>query len=276
MEYTHFDSDGDGLTDAEENALGTDSSDTDSDGDGYSDGDEVDYGSDPLDADDREPEEVVSYSVSGTTLSIEYEMGRSYSLEPFSGWADEDLESAWVSDDALTLYVSNGYMMKAYVNGIKADVGQLEAQEVDAYSISGTELVLSYVHNVEYTLEPFSGWADEELETAWVSDDALTLYVSNGLMMKSYENGESLHAATRLEAQEVDTYSISGTELYVSYVHNMEYTLEPFSGWAVDSLDDVAVSADLLTLYVSNGVMMKSYENGEKVAVGKKDASLFS
>ncbi|MCK6519094.1 MYXO-CTERM sorting domain-containing protein, partial [Myxococcota bacterium] len=45
------DSDTDGLTDAEENGLGTDPSDSDSDDDGLGDGDEVSGGTDPLDDD---------------------------------------------------------------------------------------------------------------------------------------------------------------------------------------------------------------------------------
>jgi len=45
------DSDGDGLTDAQERELGTDPDRVDTDGDEWSDGDEVDAGSDPLDAD---------------------------------------------------------------------------------------------------------------------------------------------------------------------------------------------------------------------------------
>jgi len=47
------DSDGDGLTDAEEAALGTDPNSTDTDGDGYQDGHEVIEGSDPTDAESR-------------------------------------------------------------------------------------------------------------------------------------------------------------------------------------------------------------------------------
>lgn len=46
------DTDGDGLSDAEEAELGTDPSSVDSDGDGYEDGHEVAQGSDPTDADD--------------------------------------------------------------------------------------------------------------------------------------------------------------------------------------------------------------------------------
>ncbi|MCB9696944.1 MAG: DUF4215 domain-containing protein, partial [Alphaproteobacteria bacterium] len=45
------DSDGDGLTDVEEDALGTDPNDPDSDGDGLTDGEEDALGTDPLDAD---------------------------------------------------------------------------------------------------------------------------------------------------------------------------------------------------------------------------------
>ncbi|MBT6489951.1 MAG: hypothetical protein HOK97_09325, partial [Deltaproteobacteria bacterium] len=46
-----LDTDQDGLTDSEEEALGTDPNDADSDDDGISDGDEVDAGWDPLDTD---------------------------------------------------------------------------------------------------------------------------------------------------------------------------------------------------------------------------------
>ncbi|MFT5682248.1 MAG: outer membrane protein OmpA-like peptidoglycan-associated protein [Myxococcota bacterium] len=50
-----FDADGDGLTDSEEEALGTDPDDTDSDDDGLADGDEVDlYGTEPLVCDSDE------------------------------------------------------------------------------------------------------------------------------------------------------------------------------------------------------------------------------
>ena len=47
------DSDGDGLSDAEEQKLGSNPSKPDSDGDGWVDGDEVDQYTDPVDADDH-------------------------------------------------------------------------------------------------------------------------------------------------------------------------------------------------------------------------------
>ena len=47
------DSDGDGLSDTEENELGTDPNESDSDGDGWLDGEEVDVGSDPTDESDH-------------------------------------------------------------------------------------------------------------------------------------------------------------------------------------------------------------------------------
>ncbi len=48
-----LDDDGDGLTNGEEAALGTDPALEDSDGDGHSDGEEVDGNTDPLDDQDR-------------------------------------------------------------------------------------------------------------------------------------------------------------------------------------------------------------------------------
>lgn len=48
-----FDSDGDGLMDDEEEALGTDPSKSDSDGDGFADGAEVDGYTDPSDKEDH-------------------------------------------------------------------------------------------------------------------------------------------------------------------------------------------------------------------------------
>ena len=45
----NFDYDGDGLTNGEEDTIGTDPTDTDSDDDGFDDGDEVDAGTNPLD-----------------------------------------------------------------------------------------------------------------------------------------------------------------------------------------------------------------------------------
>ncbi len=47
-----LDSDGDGLCDADEVALGTDLDDPDTDGDGHADGEEAEAGTDPLDEGD--------------------------------------------------------------------------------------------------------------------------------------------------------------------------------------------------------------------------------
>ena len=47
------DSDGDGVSDAEEEELGTNPNEEDSDGDGYTDGEEIEQGFDPIDPDDH-------------------------------------------------------------------------------------------------------------------------------------------------------------------------------------------------------------------------------
>ena len=49
----NVDSDGDGVSDAEEADLGTNPNEEDSDGDGYTDGEELDQGFDPIDPDDH-------------------------------------------------------------------------------------------------------------------------------------------------------------------------------------------------------------------------------
>ncbi len=56
-DYLDFDSDNDGLTDAEELEIGTDPYNADTDGDGFDDLAEVEFGSDPLDPEDGIPEE---------------------------------------------------------------------------------------------------------------------------------------------------------------------------------------------------------------------------
>lgn len=52
QDYPVLDSDEDGLSDEEEEDLGTDPFDADTDGDGFDDGEEVDRGTDPLDDSD--------------------------------------------------------------------------------------------------------------------------------------------------------------------------------------------------------------------------------
>jgi hypothetical protein len=84
------DTDGDGLTDAEENALGTDPNDPDSDDDGLSDGAEVnDYGTDPLNSD-----------TDGDTLSDDDEINL-YGTDPTLKDTDGDTLS---DGDEINLY----------------------------------------------------------------------------------------------------------------------------------------------------------------------------
>lgn len=99
------DTDGDGLTDAEEDELGTDPDEVDSDGDGYSDGDEVENDSDPTDEDDGifeggfpfnpDTEDCVDTSFSGSAsmgdelpcADFENQFGEIYNLWNFQGSA---------------------------------------------------------------------------------------------------------------------------------------------------------------------------------------------
>ncbi len=70
---TQTDSDEDGLTDDEEEELGTDPNNPDTDGDGISDGDEVENGTDPLDPND--PGEGTDSDEDGLTDDEEEELG---------------------------------------------------------------------------------------------------------------------------------------------------------------------------------------------------------
>ncbi len=88
------DSDGDGLTDAQEAALGTDPTNPDSDGDGTSDGVEVAAGTDPLNP--ASFFQVLSIARSGedVTLTWPSAAGRSYTIQSNTAlrpelWADE-------------------------------------------------------------------------------------------------------------------------------------------------------------------------------------------
>ena len=63
------DNDGDGLTYAQEQALGTSDGQTDSDGDGFSDAFEFAYGSDPASSQSRPNSAPVAIDLNGSTLS---------------------------------------------------------------------------------------------------------------------------------------------------------------------------------------------------------------
>lgn len=67
------DTDGDGLSDALEMALGTDPLDPDTDGDGINDGDEVDAGSDPTNPND--PKSVPSVRAIGMGILLSLLLG---------------------------------------------------------------------------------------------------------------------------------------------------------------------------------------------------------
>lgn len=83
---TFPDTDGDGLTDAEEHLYGTNKNDPDTDNDGVSDGDEVAAGTSPLvfdaPADDTPP--TIAASVSGTEVN---------------GWFTTDVTVSWLVND---------------------------------------------------------------------------------------------------------------------------------------------------------------------------------
>src|SRR3989338_3414612 len=120
------DSDGDGLTDAEEATYGTDPNDRDSDDDGISDSDEVeDYGSDPLDSDTDDD---------GLSDEVEiYEMGLT---DPLDTDSDDDGVSDYDEDydgDGLS---DGDEMMGVYpTSAARADSdgdGYSDGEEVEA------------------------------------------------------------------------------------------------------------------------------------------------
>ncbi|NBD34496.1 MAG: PKD domain-containing protein [Chloroflexi bacterium] len=92
-----FDNDGDGLTNATEDALGTDPNDPDSDGDGLTDGEEVNtYGTDPNDTDSDDD---------GLT---DYEEVNDYETDPNNTDSDGDgMPDGWEVDNALNPLVDD-------------------------------------------------------------------------------------------------------------------------------------------------------------------------
>tara|TARA_Y100000310_G_scaffold345242_1_gene463054 strand:+ start:5033 stop:6304 length:1272 start_codon:yes stop_codon:yes gene_type:complete len=132
------DSDGDGLSDSEEESLGTDVDDSDSDNDKLSDYDEVKvyetnplvrdtdgdsysdwrevikHGTDPLDVDDRRPERILDYEIDGNEVTIEYASGRSYTMEPFG---EEEIVFAWINKWGKSLKITDGNTLLIIRNG---------------------------------------------------------------------------------------------------------------------------------------------------------------
>ncbi|MDD4017430.1 MAG: hypothetical protein PHV28_05745, partial [Kiritimatiellae bacterium] len=79
------DPDGDGRTNAEEEADGTDPFDPDTDGDGVTDGDEISQGSDPLDGNDSQPREAVPVTVLFGDTSGSHSEKYRLTITPVSG-----------------------------------------------------------------------------------------------------------------------------------------------------------------------------------------------
>ena len=140
------DTDGDGLTDDQERAIGTDPFDPDTDGGGVNDGDEVDAGTDPLDPADDAP------------------VGGSACGEPTIDNTSETGTYLWNScdsDDRWTLRVSGGGVSSgfSYQAVVNANNGVNSLQKI---SVEPTDIVENdrAANELRYTLKVWNNGVD--------------------------------------------------------------------------------------------------------------------
>jgi len=106
--YSTVDTDGDGLTDEEEIALGTDPFKTDTDGDGYDDGEEVSAGTDPLNESSYPAETTVYLKKGFNLIAIPADV---MSMSDLKDWLSllgdlTDIEKVMVYDDQAGKFVT--------------------------------------------------------------------------------------------------------------------------------------------------------------------------
>ncbi len=127
------DTDGDGLTDEEEDALGTDANNVDTDGDGYSDGDEAENDADPTDAEDGIFEGGFPYNpniddCTATSFSGSASVGSQLPCVDFETQFDEGYNLWNLRDSAQYLVIDNSAvwcgpcnMMAGWLDGANND-----------------------------------------------------------------------------------------------------------------------------------------------------------
>ncbi len=185
------DSDRDGLTDAEENELGTEKYDSDTDGDGYSDGEEVEAGSNPLNRDDIPASDDTGSETETDTGAPEADDTE----EPAEGDEDTDAEadSGTVTDtgaasDSGAITEDTGVAADtATEEDTDTDTAEDTAAETDTateteeppcfdcvvitVTPSATRSSASVGYEVDEACEDFGDWWDTTSATASVSDD---------------------------------------------------------------------------------------------------------
>jgi hypothetical protein len=184
------DSDGDGLTDEEEALAGTDPLKWDTDGDTLGDGKEINRdGTDPLDINDRGPEKIIDYGFDSNAITVTLASERTYAVvDVFADQEQQDILYAWLNPYKRGLWVSNGYIMRLYVNGAFTKEKKQGAWKITDYDVvDDNQVHLVYSSGYETTIDPYGG---EEIIEVWTNSAGRSLYVSSAAYEgKQYVNG---------------------------------------------------------------------------------------
>ena len=209
------DSDGDGLSDAEENSLGTDAQIADSDGDGLSDGDELSDGTDPLDYDsDGDGASDGAEVAAGTdpliaddggsaknwgTLEVPAEGAVMSGISLFSGWHCDAKEVTVVIDGATQL--SAGYGTEREDTRSVCDDSDNGFGLLFNFGLlnSGTHTAIIRADGVEFDRVTFS--------TTQLSTGSFTKGLEASVVVKNFP--QSGHTTTLTWDQAIQNFAIS-------------------------------------------------------------------
>ena len=209
------DSDGDGLSDAEENSLGTDAQIADSDGDGLSDGDELSAGTDPLNYDsDGDGASDGAEVAAGTdplmadnggstknrgTLEVPAEGAVMSGISLFSGWHCDAKEVTVVIDGVTQL--SSGYGTEREDTRSVCDDSDNGFGLLFNFGLlnSGTHTAIIRADGVEFDRVTFS--------TTQLSTGSFTKGLEASVVVKNFP--QSGHTTTLTWDQAIQNFAIS-------------------------------------------------------------------